>query len=229
MNLENFTEFIKEPSHLYRINYQELKGMVLQYPNSINLRILLLLKSKMDSHPDFEKNLREASVYAIDRARIYELLKNPGLELKQTSNVKLAPEGLEISVPSIQTEKEETDIERKPDAEIEEKEEGNKYEWLDEAVESLESASASNTLVQTTEINKEAEEPLQAFDGMFEKYLSHVAKLFSGIVRSEEINTSDNLLPFNKESTQSEETQREPEQMKNLKKLLKHKGNNQEE
>lgn len=230
MNLENFSEFIKEPSHLYRINYQELKGMVLQYPNSINLRILLLLKSKMENHPDLEKNLREASVYAIDRSRIYELLKNPDLELKVPSNINLAPEGLEINLPVENVENQEAPIiEQKAAPEPE-----NKYQWLDDAVENMESIAPVEVPKKVEEDSKKEENeknkaPLLAMDGVFEKYLAHVSKLFSGIIPDEVIEGKLAVAEENPSAEGSEDMQRQPEQMKNLQKLLKHKGNSQEQ
>ena len=79
MNLDNFHEFLKEPSNLHRVNYQELKSLVAAYPYSTNLRILLLLKSKLDKHPDLSRNLILAATYTSDRTLLHKIMHDPML------------------------------------------------------------------------------------------------------------------------------------------------------
>jgi hypothetical protein len=75
MNAENFHEYIKNPSMLYQVNYQELKSLVMQYPYAPNLRTLLVLKNLLDNHKDYDHNLTLASVYSIDRKKLREQIK----------------------------------------------------------------------------------------------------------------------------------------------------------
>jgi hypothetical protein len=77
MNQENFAEFLTDPSNLYKITYEELKSLVVQYPYSYPLRLLLLQKSQMENHPDFERNLRFAAIYAPDRKVLFDILQKP--------------------------------------------------------------------------------------------------------------------------------------------------------
>jgi tetratricopeptide (TPR) repeat protein len=184
----------------------------------------------MDNHPDLEKNLREASVYAIDRSRIYELFKNPQLELMKPSNVTLAPEGLEITLPNENLKEPEVTANK-----VEDDQDGHKdveFGWLDETVENLESVAPHEEERQnrndSTELRKK-ETPLLALDGMFEKYLAHVTKLFSGILNEENENLKNKSNDEIVAGEVPEEIQRQPEQLKNLQKLLKHKGNNKNE
>jgi hypothetical protein len=97
MNSETFAQFLKTPAYLYRISYQELKSLVVQYPYCQNLRYLLLKKSQADQHPDYERNLQMAATYSINRSFLYEQLyssdSNPA---NRESNVALEEELLEL-------------------------------------------------------------------------------------------------------------------------------------
>lgn len=79
MNAENFYEYIREPARLHQISYQELKSLVLQYPYAQNLRYLLVQKSLLEGHAEFDKNLHAASALSPDRKHLYLQLK----ELRQ--------------------------------------------------------------------------------------------------------------------------------------------------
>jgi len=79
MNAENFYEYIREPARLHQISYQELKSLVLQYPYAQNLRYLLLQKSLLEGHAEFDKNLNAAAALSPDRKHLYTQLK----ELRQ--------------------------------------------------------------------------------------------------------------------------------------------------
>lgn len=81
MNLDNFHDFLDEPSNLHRVSYQELKSLVAAYPFSTNLRILLLLKSKFDKHPDLSRNLILAATYTSDRSLLHKIMHSPMLQM----------------------------------------------------------------------------------------------------------------------------------------------------
>ena len=88
MNSETFAKFLKTPAYLYRISYQELKSLVVQYPYCQNLRYLLLKKSQADQHPDYDRNLQMAATYSIDRGYLYEqLYSNENTPSNRESNV----------------------------------------------------------------------------------------------------------------------------------------------
>lgn len=75
MNLENFAEYLKYPSRLYQLPYEELKSLTLQYPYCGNFHVLLLIKSKLEGHPDLEKNLAKAATYSVDRRFLRQLMQ----------------------------------------------------------------------------------------------------------------------------------------------------------
>lgn len=74
MNLENFAEYLKYPSRLYQLPYEELKSLTLQYPYCANFHVLLLIKSKLEGHPDLEKNLARAATYSVDRKHLRKIM-----------------------------------------------------------------------------------------------------------------------------------------------------------
>jgi tetratricopeptide (TPR) repeat protein len=75
MNVENFKEYLQNPSKLYQLNYRELKTLVLEYPYNANLRLLLLQKAAIENDPKFEELLQRAAAYAIDRKKLYAMVQ----------------------------------------------------------------------------------------------------------------------------------------------------------
>lgn len=75
MNEENFTDYLKKVSNLYKISYEELKTLVYQYPYCQNLHQLLVEKSKLEEHEHYEQNLARASTYTNDRPHLYRKLQ----------------------------------------------------------------------------------------------------------------------------------------------------------
>lgn len=96
MNAENFSEYLKNPSQLYQIPYEELKSLVLQYPYSPNLRYLLMRKAKMDNHEDYDRLLGLASTYSIDRTFLFKKMKADRLIPHFEENYELNEEYLEL-------------------------------------------------------------------------------------------------------------------------------------
>jgi hypothetical protein len=129
MNAENFSSFLQDSSKLYQIPYQELKSLVVQYPYCQPLRVLLLQKSQLEQHPDYERNLQMAATYLPDRRFLLLLireykaldageslfeLEEERLELKALSEIFAEREALEKAVaetapppPPEETEEEE--------------------------------------------------------------------------------------------------------------------------
>lgn len=95
MNAENFSSFLQSPAQLHTVSYQELKTLVLQYPYSPHLRLLLLLKSRLDDHREFEHNLHLAASYLPDRAFLLAFVQSV-VPLSQEEVFHLAEEVLEL-------------------------------------------------------------------------------------------------------------------------------------
>ncbi len=74
MNAESFIQYLNELSRLYQLPYQELKSLSMEHPYFQNAHLLLALKSKLEDHPDYSKNLARASTYSSDRAQLYRTL-----------------------------------------------------------------------------------------------------------------------------------------------------------
>jgi hypothetical protein len=96
MNAESFSEYLKNPSKLYQINYQELKSLALQYPYCQNLQWLLLQKSKMDGHKDADANLEKTAAGSIDRALLYKKVKAIAAIRNQVADLLLTNDVLEL-------------------------------------------------------------------------------------------------------------------------------------
>lgn len=138
MNLENFAEYLKYPSRLYQLPYEELKSLTLQYPYCSNFHLLLLIKSKLEGHPDLEKNLARAATYSIDRRHLRRIMleevlipaesqitigEDEVLELKDLFSLEEEWEKLPVS-PAETTEKEGSghlafDFPAEPDEDLE--------------------------------------------------------------------------------------------------------------
>jgi hypothetical protein len=96
MNSENFHEYVKNPSMLHQVSYQELKSLVLQYPYSPNLRYLLLLKSLFDDSKDFDRNQVLASLTSPDRKKLRQLVKQYTRIKDMQENYAISEEFLEL-------------------------------------------------------------------------------------------------------------------------------------
>jgi hypothetical protein len=96
MNSENFHEYVKNPSMLHQVSYQELKSLVLQYPYSPNLRYLLLLKSLFEQSKDFDKNQVLASLSSPDRKKLRQLVKQYSRLREMQENYTLSEDFLEL-------------------------------------------------------------------------------------------------------------------------------------
>ena len=70
MNSENFPEFLADPSGLYKVSYQELQSLVLEYPYAANLWKLLLCKAYFEDKSDFPKILESLAIRVQDRRRL---------------------------------------------------------------------------------------------------------------------------------------------------------------
>ena len=71
MNAENFPLFLRQPERLWALNEHELRSLILEYPYSANLRLLLAQKAKMEDWPDAERLLALAATYHSDRKQLH--------------------------------------------------------------------------------------------------------------------------------------------------------------
>ncbi|MCB0568474.1 MAG: hypothetical protein KDC66_01860 [Phaeodactylibacter sp.] len=107
MNTDSFARYLRNPSLLYQISYQELKSLALQFPYCQNLQWLLLQKSYMDGLPEWEQNLHRASAYSIDRRFLYAQMKQINATTPETDNFLLEEEYLELkSLAELETDAE---------------------------------------------------------------------------------------------------------------------------
>ncbi len=75
MNVKDFHNYLEKPRLLFGLPLTELQQLALRYPYSANLRLLLLVKSHLEGHPD-EAAYRERSAAAtFDRSFLYDLLR----------------------------------------------------------------------------------------------------------------------------------------------------------
>lgn len=92
MNADNFKAYLTQPAKLYQLSYQELKNLVSEYPYAAHLRQLLMLKSKMEQDPKFERYLHDLAAHTCDRdfLHLYMEEKIPQLlELDTTPEERL--------------------------------------------------------------------------------------------------------------------------------------------
>jgi hypothetical protein len=76
MNAKDFQLYLEQPQLLYALPLAELQGLAMEYPYSSNLRLLLLLKTHLEGHPDEQSYLQRCATASFDRAFIYDLLQD---------------------------------------------------------------------------------------------------------------------------------------------------------
>jgi hypothetical protein len=97
MTNEQLTAYLQDESYLYSVGYEELKTLVMQYPYSANLRILLLKKSYLDKHKDYDRNLQMSATYTTNRKHLYKTIKRLKSFKLVPQNVILGEEYLELT------------------------------------------------------------------------------------------------------------------------------------
>lgn len=75
MNRQTFLNYLEEPSKLYQLPLVELQGLVLEFPYSPNLRLLLLLKARLEDHPRQEEMLQQLAARTFDREYLHDLIR----------------------------------------------------------------------------------------------------------------------------------------------------------
>jgi hypothetical protein len=90
MTIKELTQLLTDPSQLNDWSYEELDQLLLQYPYCNGLRMLLLKKYKNDRHIAFNRHLMLASMYAVDRGRLYDFLNASVVANAETKVIPLA-------------------------------------------------------------------------------------------------------------------------------------------
>lgn len=101
MTKENVLKYLRDPSYLNQVSYQELKTLVAEYPSSLSLRYLLALKSKQENNSDSQRQLEFLSTYSIDRGHLYDVFHKEKLEEVLPDGVVLQEDYLELKELSI--------------------------------------------------------------------------------------------------------------------------------
>jgi hypothetical protein len=98
---------MQQPELLADCSLEELRTLAIAYPFAHNLRYLLAVKAHAENHPDAGKLLQTASVFSIDRTRLYQMvvegqfvpsaIKHPTtvMELKPVETVRRELEALQ--------------------------------------------------------------------------------------------------------------------------------------
>lgn len=73
MNHANFVDYLERPARLLQLNYQELKNLVVAFPYSPNLRVMLWLRSLLEPDGKTELYLQRAAGSTFDRAQLLAL------------------------------------------------------------------------------------------------------------------------------------------------------------
>ena len=168
MNAGNFHEFLTNPSMLYQLNYQELKSLAVEYPYSAPIWQLLVAKSYLDQHKDFQTNLARAAAISPSRSHLFQVVQQlirseSGLADTWHSHSEV------LELKDLREAIEVVPIAEKPEIPVEaivpvagigtivanvvstEEEEEDEIEWVLPDVNSLDSASIPNPLYDTTE------------------------------------------------------------------------------
>jgi len=96
MTKEHLLKYLREPSYLNQVSYQELKTLVAEYPSSLSLRYLLALKSKQENNGDYQRQLEFLGTYSIDRAYLFKIFNQETAEALFSDEIILQEDFLEL-------------------------------------------------------------------------------------------------------------------------------------
>ncbi len=106
MNAENFPDFLQDNDRLQLLTYEELKTLAMQYPYCANIALLLLKKSRLEEHPEAERNLHSAAAIVPDRAMLFDQLQLLAEEQEEETLELPDIESLKEALPREQAEEE---------------------------------------------------------------------------------------------------------------------------
>ncbi|NBC07643.1 MAG: hypothetical protein GVY26_10665 [Bacteroidetes bacterium] len=96
MNAENFSQYLRDPSLLHQVSYEELKTVSLQYPYCQPLRLLLLKKCLLDNRGNWREALAQVASRSVDRRLLFERVRALGGTTEAVDNFLMAEEYLEL-------------------------------------------------------------------------------------------------------------------------------------
>jgi hypothetical protein len=76
MKPQEFQQYLEQPELLYQLPLTSLQQLAMEYPYSPNLRLLLLLKTHLEGHPNEADYLSRCAAASFDRSFIYDLLQD---------------------------------------------------------------------------------------------------------------------------------------------------------
>ncbi len=76
MDKASFQHLLDHPDQLLTVPLSELQGLSLEYPYSANIRLLLLLRARLEEVPDQADHLSRAAAATFDRGHLYDLLRD---------------------------------------------------------------------------------------------------------------------------------------------------------
>jgi hypothetical protein len=100
MTAQHLLRYLRQPDLLAELSPDALRSWTERYPYSANLRLLTMLRARMDKDPKFEGYLADFAAATFDRAYLYQLLEDlrlrdedreEVLELVQLDDLELAP------------------------------------------------------------------------------------------------------------------------------------------
>ncbi len=96
MNAENFSQYLRDPSLLHQVSYEELKTVSLQYPYCQPLRLLLLKKCLLDNRGNWRETLAQVASRSVDRRLLFQRARALGGANEAVDNFLMAEEYLEL-------------------------------------------------------------------------------------------------------------------------------------
>lgn len=88
MDQQYLLQYIRQPALLRDISYETIKEWIQEYPYSQNLHYLLVKKSKLEGHPEFERHLRQAATYMNSRTFLrHQLNETEAVENVETPEI----------------------------------------------------------------------------------------------------------------------------------------------
>jgi hypothetical protein len=87
MTPQHFLRYLQQPDSLADLPIGTVRDWVDHYPYSANLRLLLLLRARLDSDPGFETYLADFAASTFDRAHLFQLLEELRLREEESGEV----------------------------------------------------------------------------------------------------------------------------------------------
>ena len=75
MTAQEFQHYLDQPHSLLQLQLTDLQEIAMKFPYSANIRLLLLLKTHLEGHPEEASYLNRCAATTFDRAHIYELIR----------------------------------------------------------------------------------------------------------------------------------------------------------